>query len=220
MTKRKPKTLADLERKKGSRSINQRILIVCEGKTERIYLTGIKNKFKLGVTKEITIPDDNDPSPISVVSYAENKYYEDRKDNKDNEYDYVFCVIDRDGHQSYQRAVNKIANLNRSITNSQFQLYLSDPCIEYWLLLHHIYTDKPYNSTSRKSRADYAISDLKRYEPNYTKTDSKIITGFISKLDIALQHAERSYLASQTRGDTNPSSNVHELINILLKDKA
>lgn len=218
MAKRKPKTQKQLARKKSSRPIIQRFLIVCEGKTERIYLNGIKNEFKLGITKEIIIPDGNDPSPISVVNYAEQKYLEDSKYNEGNEYNYVFCVIDRDGHQSYEKAVKKIDNLKRKIPNCQFQLFLSDPCVEYWFLLHHIYTDKPYNDIPSKSRADCVTSDLKQYEPLYTKNNIKIITGLISKLDTASKHAEKSLKDSQTRGDTNPSSNLHILIKKLCEE--
>ncbi|OCG71066.1 hypothetical protein A9G43_05945 [Gilliamella sp. Occ3-1] len=112
MAKRKPKTKKELARKKSIRAINKRILIVCEGKTERIYLNGIKNEFKLGVTNEIIIPEDNDSSPISIINYAEQKYEEDKKYNENNEYDHVFCVIDRDSHPTYNQAKNKINSLN------------------------------------------------------------------------------------------------------------
>lgn len=212
MAKRKPKTQKQLARKKSSRPIYQRFLIVCEGETERIYLNGIKTEFQLGKTKEIIIPDDNASSPISIVDYAELKYHEDSKDNEGNEYNYVFCVIDRDIHQTYSKALAKINTLNGKIPNCQFQLFLSDPCIEYWFLLHYIYTDKPYNSKGKKSRAKCVISDLKRFEPKYAKNNNKIITGFISKLDTASKHAEKSLKDSQIRGNTNPSSNFHLLI--------
>lgn len=216
MAKRKPKSLNSLKRKNSKRAPNERILIVCEGETERLYLTGIKKKFKLGITKEINIPDENDPSPISVVNYAIEKYNEDRKNNINNEYDHVFCVIDRDIHQSYEKAVSEITKQNKTIKANKFQIYLSDPSIEYWLLLHHTYTDRPYNSNAHKSRGDYVQSDLKKYVPNYKKTDVNIIERFLENLNVALENARKADIVARERGDTNPSTKLYELIEILI----
>lgn len=218
MAKRKPKTLNNLMRKESTRHPAKRILIVCEGETERLYLIGIKKKFKLGITKEINIPDDNDPSPISVVNYAIEKFNIDKKDNTNNEYDHVYCVIDRDSHSSYDKAVIKINEQNKIISGDKFKISLSDPCIEYWLLLHFTYTDKPYTCNNHKSRADYAKSDLKKYIPKYSKTDKNVIESFLNKLDVALKNAKKADMAAKKRGDTNPSTKLHELIKKLNED--
>ncbi|OCG71065.1 hypothetical protein A9G43_05940 [Gilliamella sp. Occ3-1] len=85
--------------------------------------------------------------------------------------------------------------------------------------MHYVYTDKPYNSKSHKSRAKCVISDFKKYEPKYTKNNSKIIIGLISKLDIALRNAELSMKTAKDRKSTNPSSNLHLLIEELRRQE-
>ena len=81
-------------------------LIVCEGETEQEYFEAARIKYGL-TTAEIILADNTiGPAPISVVECAEGKCAER------GGYDKVFCVFDRDGHESFDRARKKIKTLN------------------------------------------------------------------------------------------------------------
>lgn len=58
---------------------------------------------------------------------------------KNNDYDYVFCVFDKDRHDKYQETLD-------ALQTKAFQKYKaanSVPCFEFWLLLHHKFTTAP-----------------------------------------------------------------------------
>ena len=93
---------ASLRRAPGKKPPRSITLIVCEGETEQLYLDAVRQKFEL-TTAEVVLPANNiGPAPISVVDCAINKA------NEKGGYDHIFCVFDRDGHESYARARQKI----------------------------------------------------------------------------------------------------------------
>ena len=87
---------------KAPRSIT---LIVCEGETEQKYFEAARIKYGL-TTAEIVLAENTvGAAPISVVRCAEAKCAEA------GGYDKVFCVFDRDGHESFDRARERIKTL-------------------------------------------------------------------------------------------------------------
>lgn len=129
-----------------SRESYDRVLIVCEGsKTEPLYLREIIDELELN-TANISITGEGGSSPISVVEYADFLYRKDA--TKGGGYDRVYCVIDKDTHDSYSSAIQKV---NNTQPVDVFFIISSVPCFEYWVLLHFEYTTQAFTHTDSRS---------------------------------------------------------------------
>ena len=152
--KRKAKKSKDLKRHKESREPYDKVLIVCEGeKTEPYYLTALRDYFKLSQAN-IRIDPNSDSSPISVVNYAKELIKQSEKDPYDN----VFCVIDRDRHTSFDTAIVQINSFRNK--NTKLHSIVSNPCFEYWILLHFTYTTKLFGASGDSPCMDLIKNDL------------------------------------------------------------
>jgi hypothetical protein len=183
-----------------------RVLMVCEGeKTEPYYFGGLRLHYRLSSANiEITPAEGTDP--ISIVSFAEARL---------NEYDRVFCIFDRDGHQNYEAAVSRVAQSAEGHAG-QLVAITSWPCFEFWLLLHFGYSAAPFNAAGTKSSCDRVISQLMNHIPDYTKGKRPIYDLLAPKIRDALRHASRLHRENLQTGSTNPSTRVHELVEYLI----
>ena len=123
------RSVPSLQRKLGKRSQNPRVLIVCEGsKTEPYYFRALQDELKL-ISVRICASDFG-TDPMSVVRFALSEW---DKDGYDRDYDRMYCVFDKDSHETYQEALKKI-----NFENKQNKLPIygvpSVPCFEYWIL--------------------------------------------------------------------------------------
>ena len=201
--KRKEKSEKDLARRSTLRDGYARILIVCEGrKTEPNYFLGLKHSLRLG-TANVDITGDSDPNPTRVVAFAKKRYHEEKKNELP--FDYVYCVFDKDRHTDYQEALSQIKNAK---PEGVFHAITSVPCFEYYLLLHYIYSAKPYTSAE-------VLSTLKRHYENYQKNDEKIFSTVQSRLETAKTRAEKSLVDANQNNTDNPSTNAHILVEFM-----
>ena len=208
--KRKAKSAKNLRRKRAKRSPYERILIVCEGeKTEPNYFKEIVRVYELN-TANIVIDGKCGSSPMSVFEYAESLW--DVEDAKGDSYDRVYCVFDKDSHETYGKALNMIRGKKPENT---FFAANSVPCFEYWFLLHFTYTTKPHFSAGNASSADSVIKDLKQYMPDYSKGNEGIFSILFNRLKFAKENAEKSLICSSQNGTDNPSTTVHKLVDYL-----
>lgn len=210
------RNLKDLQRKKPRRSPYDRVLIICEGKkTEPYYLQSFADDLKLN-TANIEIDGDSDSSPRSVVAYAKKRYQDDIKANgKQDCFNRVYCVIDRDEHATYDEAINTILT---ATPNEVFFAITSNPCFEIWLLFHFACSSKPYVRTGNRSPGQNAEHELKSYLPNYQKGDRTIYKQLKEQnkdINIALANAKKVNNAARTSGFDNPSTAIPELIEYL-----
>lgn len=174
-------------------------LIVCEGETERAYFQAVRVLFDLSST-EVIVAEDNDSAPSSVVEYALHRCAEP------GGYDKVFCVFDRDNHESFQRACDRVRSLATRTRNPlPIAVAVSIPCFEFWLLLHFERTDAPFH------RCDDVIQRLRGYLPGYTKADPAAIQQCLDRLPDALAYAD--WLAQRAIDNAaNPSTSVHYVL--------
>jgi hypothetical protein len=130
----KARSLKDLQRKKPKRSPYDRVLIVCEGKkTEPNYFQALVDDLELN-TANVDVDRDADSSPRSIISHAKKRYKDDLRENgRQDCFDRVYCVFDRDEHTTYTEAINSI---NTASPSGVFFAITSTPCLEYLLLLH------------------------------------------------------------------------------------
>lgn len=113
------------------------------------------------------------------------QHYKSERDTGDS-FDKVFCVFDKDKHQDYNQAIQKIESTSPKNT---FHTVTSVPCFEYWILLHFTYTTKPYTHTGSKSCCEVLIDELKNYLPGYQKDDKSVFDKILSQLPQAKAYA-------------------------------
>ena len=209
------------ERSKRSRNSGDYVLIVCEdSKATPNYLKAVLDDLKLSTANIQIVGKECGSAPMSVVEYAKEL-------KKQTKYDRIYCVIDRDQHDCFLAAINMAKG-------NGFQVIISVPCFEYWLLLHFEYTSSPFqnaqvhqNEQKTGSLCDRVISQLKKYMPEYKKGN------FFNKVsyNAILKPREDSAIhnAKQRTGELggvaniyaeNPYTNMHELIEYLRNLKA
>ena len=210
--KRKARGGDDLRRKKAKRAPYDRVLIVCEGsKSEPKYLSDLIDSLKLN-NANLEICGECGSDPKSIFFHAKNKYLKEKRRN--DAYDRVFCVFDRDQHAKYDEVKNIIAShtpagLYRAIT--------SVPCFEYFILLHFEYSTAPYEKVGKRSGCDCVIQRLNLHLPNYGKGSEGLFAKTYDKLDYAISNCEKAMKASQNVENENPSTLMHELVEYLQK---
>ncbi|WP_409439200.1 RloB family protein [Psychromonas sp. GE-S-Ul-11] len=208
--KRKAKKTKDLQRKKSQRASYDKILIVCEGeKTEPNYSTDLVCYYKIN-TANVAIDGSCGSSPRSILKRAEDLAKNESK--KGDGFDRIYCVFDKDNHETYDETVDKIASKK---PKGIFYAAISVPCFEYWLLLHFDYTTKPYYKSGNSSIGNEVLKDLKAFYPNYEKGNDKVFSQLIGQLEFAKQNAKRALKHSDSSFTDNPSTNIHELIDYL-----
>lgn len=176
-------------------------LIVCEGETEQVYFEAARIKYGL-TTAEIILADNTvGPAPISVVECAEEKCAER------GGYDQVFCVFDRDGHESFDRARDRIRNLaDRKKRPLPIKEAISVPCFEFWVLLHFERTDAPFVKCAA------VIQRIREQQmPGYEKADAAIAGKLMAKIDDALGNAAWVEGRAENNG-YNPYTSVHHVL--------
>lgn len=204
-----------LSRRAASRKPYDKVLIVTEGsKTEPHYFEEIRNHYEIH-SANIMIDGKSGSSPINVVSYGEVLYAQEVVAG--DPFDRVYFVFDKNTHQSYSQAISKANGLSPKNT---FFVSNSVPCFEYWLLLHHEYTTKPYRKTGGQSSSDAVIRDLKKYMPNYAKGNRDVFETLFVLLEDAKKNAIRALAAAESADTDNPSTWVHELVDYLQKIKS
>jgi hypothetical protein len=194
MAKRKAKTGLN-KRKTAIRESYDRVLILTEGKkTEQIYFKGLISFLKLS-SVNIEILDIKQTTPDSLFSKAQILYK--KSEEEKNPYDRVYCVFDKDRHTKYQETKNLIDSIKRP--KNVYYYSFSEPCFEFWLLLHYVKTDRPFvNFDEFKKNKDF-----RKHFPDYEK--SKItFTTFEDKILTACENAQN-----------NQHTNINNLIKYL-----
>ena len=209
-SKRKAKKVKQLQRAKECREPYDKVLIVCEGeKTEPHYLMALRDHLKLSQAN-IKIDPNSDSSPTSVVKYAKKLI----KMNPKDPYDHVFCVIDRDTHADFEIAIAQINGYKNKDT--KLHAIVSNPCFEYWILLHYDYTTKLFGTSGDSPCKDLIKNNLKVFIEDYEKGDKAIMPSIIkSGLEMAIANAKRANKTAKRNGTDNPTTQMDELVDYL-----
>jgi len=214
--KNKIRTAKELVRRKANKDSYETVWIVCEdSKSACSYLKKFIQHFRLNAANVVVIPSPGS-APITVVNYA----IEIAQNTPD--IDRIFCIFDRDNHESYLRAIDKLNRhkpKRKDKSKPQFTIITSTPCFELWLLLHHRYTTKSYSPTGNKSAADNLISDLREEIPHYTKNASSWFSNSNDKLYIAIKHSKKLTKHNQETKSLNPQTNFHVIVEYLINLK-
>ncbi len=168
-------------------------LVVCEGESERDYLSELARSWRIHV--HICKGDGTDPK--SIVNTAKRKLKEDGV-----KYDKIFCVFDRDNNLSdYIEAVE----LCRS---KKFIPIVSNPCFELWIFLHFQMRESGFGSPQQMMKA---LKKCTRFE-NYDKDGVQIFNDTIHLIEMACKHASALVTRQHEEPREDPYTNFHILI--------
>jgi hypothetical protein len=193
----------ELLRRKEDTRTGRRVLIACEGeKTEPNYFADLKKELRAaGVELEI-INGKGGSAPISVVDRAIEK--QDEAVREKTAFDHVWCVFDRNGHESFYRALDKAKG-------NGIQVAASVPSFEVWLLLHF-----RYSSGALRTGGD-AVNALTEHLVNYLKGGSygAVLTPLrataLRNADMLLKH----HVDAANNSFADPWTEVHLLVRLL-----
>lgn len=211
MAKRKAR---DLSRKAPKRKAYKTILIVCEGeKTEKLYFEDLISTENLS-SVNVQVYSGRGSDPKSVVETA---IEEKDKQSQHLEFDEVYCVIDRDAHQTFDDA-QKLAKKHN------INLIVSYPSFEYWYLCHFKYSRAPIVKTGDKSAGDNCVALLNNewkanFSMNYNKAQQGVYRALLRYIETAIANSRRAFREAQTDDELNPSTEVHDLVDKLRKIK-
>ena len=191
----------NVKRRPSSRSPQKRVLVVCEGEhTEPRYFKALRNRLRLNT---LVVKATRGADPRTLVNIASKEDHRERRNGE--RFDFVYCVFDRDSHSQFENASNMA--LARG-----FKLARSWPCFEFWLLLHFDFVRAPYARKGSASPCDACIRDLRKYLPDYSKSDQTTFNDLWRRLEKAIANGYKAAADVAATGESNPSTEVHELV--------
>jgi len=178
--------MAGRRKESKGKKINPTLFVFCEGETEEAYIKLLKSLYRI---PSIHIHPKIGGNNITT-EYIENY----KKDKPTHEKDLNFLVYDLD----------VLAMIKRLSKIKGAELLVSNPCIEFWFLLHY------KNQTANTNNA-HCCREMKNRNKIYKKgaIDKKLKERLISKREDAVKRAKA---LPQYK---NPSSTVYKLIEIL-----
>jgi hypothetical protein len=211
---RRARRQTELRRRVGTQAPGQSVLVVCEGgKTEPQYFKALAGHLGLLNLVEVQVEGKECGSaPISVVDHAikvrAGRKQKAAKSNLVVEFDEVWCVCDVEvtvPHPTLPQARDKA-------TGNDISIVLSNPCFEYWYILHFEYTTRGF------SRNEQCKKRLKKHLPEYEKGSTSTFESIKENTDIAVKRAEKGLQSKQCNMDPvqgNSSTDVYKLIRYL-----
>jgi hypothetical protein len=201
----------NIKRSKHERLPNSYILILCEGeKPEVAYFKGLCYFLKLDRNRIKIQQAKSGNSPMQIVNEALALH-------KDDTFDRIFCVFDKDTHTTYQSAMKKIKDLQDSKKSIPIVAINSVPCFEFWLLLHFENTSREYVQNGANRVKDQLERNLKNHLPEYDSSLENIFALTERSLEQALVRAKLLNQQQEKAGTDNPSTKVYELVEFLQK---
>lgn len=198
---------------KPKRSFKKVVRIYCEGITEKNYLRAlIVERFK-GMTVDVL------PKLKNKIEVMLDAIHEDLLSAEIEDLMGLFLVLDMDVlHKDkkmplYSRRKKELEKMMRS-KQDKLHFIESRPCIEYWFLLHFVFTDKLFVN------CEAVMKELKKKDrlPDYEKTDDYTQTVYRAlKADInrAIQNSIKGCSKRRQHGEQNSYTCMHEMIDAL-----
>ena len=208
--KRKARDARSLKRRQARRSPYDMVLIVCEGeKTEPNYFRALIDDLQLNTANVRIAKNTAGSSPRNVVDTARKTY------KKEQDYDAVYCVFDKDQHPSYVEALDIIRReQRRKKKRCPIHAITSIPCFEFWILLHFTFTTKGFDS-GHGSICGNVISDLKRFLPDYEKGETNTYQIIKDRIPKAISNAKKTAAYCKSCGTDTPSTEMYSFVEYL-----
>jgi hypothetical protein len=165
------------------------VLVVCGGMaTEPDYFRGLKKERRNPAVRVVV--EGKGVDPVSLVRFAAQK-----RDTLG--FDQVWCVVDVDEFD--------VSDAVAAARKKDVNLAISNPCFEYWLLLHFELCAAPLTCF------DDVRNRLTRHLPRYDKS-RLCFADFAPGVDDAIRHARSRCEALGTEHTRNPSTGVWALV--------
>jgi hypothetical protein len=189
----------------------KRFLIVCEGETEQIYFEYLSHEYNK-LQAVIVIKCSHGGTPDRAIKLAVTE--RNRLKADDNSYDQVWCVFDTEASTNK----NVFDEAIRIAREEKLSLAISNPCFEYWFILHYEQTNVSL------ANCEDASKKLKRKLLTYNKKQAALKAllprEILPQTKDAIQNAKACMLGmKQTNREEfpNPSTTVYELVEELIK---
>jgi hypothetical protein len=184
-------------RKIGWLAFRRKILIYCEGETERIYFEQLKI---LKRSKMASVKIKN--AKRSAIKLAQHAY----RDSSHQPFDEVWIVFDKDDLSDEQ-----LLEVNTYCTKHNIRIAYTNESFELWLLLHFEQIDVsqvyPRALLNEKMEGYLGVS---RYRKN--KGNVEIIAPIALRYEIAIRNCTVMMESRERDSQDNPYCNVHEMI--------
>ena len=182
-----------MARARKQRPLYAKVLVLCEGITEKNYLLEIKNTLprqnQRGIKIDIDTFKKNDP--LNLVKEACRRKQRAHKEGA--QYDKIWVAFDHDNLPNRDRAFDLAARNGIEIAYASFN-------IEVWFLLHFEYSTRVYTN------GDQVKSTLRnRFLSDYVPGQRGLLATLQLNYEVALQHAERLRQAQQVEIDHGAS---------------
>jgi hypothetical protein len=198
------------KKSKIQRKLNPRVLIFCEGETEKLYLIGLKNSLPRTIRSSLKIIIDcpSRSHPKELLEEAKNKIISNDFEGIES---YVWLVCDRDDHKHLKYTFEESKKRN-------FDIAFSNICIEIWFLLH--FQENP----ALFSNCSEAKSYLRKFIDGYHETFPRIYEKLKDLESTAIKNSEKLYAMKQGdlkngiynyEWELNPYTTMHKLIKFL-----
>ena len=202
---------SEFKRREGGRIPRKTILIICEGEsTEPHYFEELKKRIRL-TTAEVEVVGQG--AEIKGLIKAALRLKKDREQQSRQSpslasYDEVWCVVDTElekDNVQWESGV-QLAQVN------EIKLAWSNPCFEYWLLLH---LEKVGSSFNGKQALVHRIRTHFDFRPNkpYFENLAHLIPNAMAH-SIEIHKAQWQTMTKIM--ECNPATTVHELVERLL----
>lgn len=184
----------------------KRFLIVCEdSKSAPKYFAELRRILRTEIRCIEITSSGKRTDPLSVVKRAKAN---------GRAFDFVWAVFDADTHHTQSSHIPNARNLAQS---NNIQLAISNPCFEYWLILHF----KEYRKTQQNSKQmEKTLSDIwkKEYKEEYHKGKSNF-NDIVKRYEEARKWAKngRKQTANEMPEQHNPCSEIYLLIDQINK---
>lgn len=168
--------------------------------TEDLYLTRWKRLFRGTVNIEI---DSSKTAPLSIVRLAvERKRAEEKNRRRGRSaHDEVWCMFDVDEHPNLDEALGLARDHDIGVA-------LSNPCLEMWFLLHF----KDYTAHIERHAAQHECKKILGCGKNLTSPALDMLVDHHDEAADRARKLAKRHQGNGSRPDSNPSSNVWELI--------
>jgi len=202
-----------LGRRRPSRIPRECILVVCEGaETEPNYLRSLRSAISLG-SLDVEIVGQG-AEIVRVVDEAIRLREERATAAKESiqlaPFDEVWCVVDtecRNDNPSWKRGVDRS-------TATGLNLAWSNPCFEFWLLLHFELIGRSFHGYARVR--PFLTRHIKQYEKSMDCFEQ-----LAPRIPTAIEHSKQIHRSQWQHTpdaiDCNPGTTVHELVERLIQ---
>ena len=190
------------ERKIRGLSTN-RILILCEGKTEKVYLEGLRRSFPRQLQRDISLEITQAEHSEPVTAIKELKAKIKKAKSEKQPFSEAWLIFDDDN-----RNLNAVF---QELENKGINYVYNSIAIEFWFLLH-------YKDNARQFKnANAVIKELEKDFGAFSKTDPELWDKLKANYRTAKKRALKLRNTHNTEGNKLPNCRPYSNMDVLVE---